>query len=144
MAAVTTHDLATMVGFLSGSDLEDQARLGTAPNVDDTRVAVARLRHWIGADPGDAEGSVSGPTDHDDEVRRIHELVAASPAVLASVTLDDLAATALRPNMPGTIDEWPNWRIPLPAPIDAVLATDRARDLRATMAARTAPTGGQA
>ena len=127
MAAVTTHDLPTMVGLLTGSDLEDQQRLDLSPNVDGTWEAVGRLRHWVGSDGA----------DRDAEVLRIHEMVSASPADLACVTLDDLAATPLRPNMPGTIDEWPNWRIPLPAPLGEILATDRATRLRGAMAART-------
>jgi 4-alpha-glucanotransferase len=32
-------------------------------------------------------------------------------------TLDDLAAVSVRPNIPGTIDQHPNWRIPLPVPL---------------------------
>ncbi|MCB1040770.1 MAG: 4-alpha-glucanotransferase, partial [Acidimicrobiales bacterium] len=80
--------------------------------------------------------------DRDAEVLRIHEMVSASPADLACVTLDDLAATPLRPNMPGTIDEWPNWRIPLPTPIGEILASDRATRLRDAMATRTPPHDG--
>ena len=38
--------------------------------------------------------------------------------MVVTATLDDLLAAPDRPNMPGTIDEWPNWRIPLPATID--------------------------
>ena len=30
-----------------------------------------------------------------------------------------------RPNMPGTIDEWPNWRIALPMPLEAILDDPR-------------------
>lgn len=36
-------------------------------------------------------------------------------------TLDDLAAVPERPNMPNTIDEWPNWRLALPVGHDEVL-----------------------
>jgi 4-alpha-glucanotransferase len=38
--------------------------------------------------------------------------------------------------MPGTIDQWPNWRIPLPRPIDDVLADPEALAIRADLAAR--------
>ena len=38
--------------------------------------------------------------------------------MLVTATLDDVLAVEERPNMPGTIDERPNWSIALPVPID--------------------------
>jgi 4-alpha-glucanotransferase len=49
------------------------------------------------------------------------------------LTLDDAAAVADRPNMPGTIDEWPNWRIALPAPVEDLLRSPLAGALAAVM-----------
>lgn len=126
MAAVTTHDLPTVLGLLSGSDLADQDSLGMAPNVDGTWAAVDRLRWWV--DAGDLPPEAL--------VGRIHALIARSSAQLAVATLDDLAGARLRPNMPGTIDQWPNWRIPLPRPIDDVLVDPDALAIRADLAAR--------
>ena len=117
-AAFTTHDLPTVVGLFSGTDVAAQQRLGLHPNVAGLEKAVPPARTWAGlADP-----------DDDDEtlVLRLHEVLAASPATLVAVTLDDLALVAERPNMPGTIDEWPNWRIALPEPLEDVLATAHA------------------
>ena len=37
--------------------------------------------------------------------------------------IDDLLGAERRPNVPGTIDEHPNWRIPLPTPLDDLGAT---------------------
>lgn len=52
-----------------------------------------------------------------------------SPARLVVATLDDAAGVSERPNMPGTIDEWPNWRIALPAPLDDILDSPLAQAL---------------
>jgi 4-alpha-glucanotransferase len=49
------------------------------------------------------------------------------------LTLDDAAAVAERPNMPGTIDQWPNWRIGLPAPVEDLLRSPLAGALAAVM-----------
>ena len=38
--------------------------------------------------------------------------------MVVTAALDDLLGAEHRPNVPGTIDEHPNWRIPLPVPID--------------------------
>ena len=50
------------------------------------------------------------------------------------VTLDDAAAVAERPNMPGTIDQWPNWRIGLPVPVEQLLRSCLAVGLAGVMA----------
>lgn len=47
----------------------------------------------------------------------------AGRARMVLVTLEDLAGVAGRPNMPGTVDQWPNWRVPLPAPVDELLGS---------------------
>lgn len=55
---------------------------------------------------------------------------AGSDLVLA--TLEDAVGQATRPNLPGTVDEHPNWRLPLPTLIedlDAAGAGDLARVL---------------
>ena len=40
--------------------------------------------------------------------------------------IDDVLAVEERPNMPGTIDEWPNWRLALPFPIEDLEGSDLA------------------
>ncbi len=125
MAAITTHDLATSVGLLTGSDLVDQTELGTVPNVDDTAAVVERIQTWT-----------RRPADLATTIERIHQLLASSPAALAVLTAEDLAASSLRPNMPGTIDAWPNWNIPLPFLLDELLDRPAARALRTAIADR--------
>jgi 4-alpha-glucanotransferase len=127
MSSVTTHDLPTCAGLLSGRDLADQQRLGLRPNVADTEAGAARLRRWCGLDE-------QAPVR--DVVLGIHQLVAASPAALAVATLDDLAGAERRPNMPGTIDQWPNWRLGLPAPIEQIVDGDLALAVRRELAGR--------
>jgi len=127
MAAITTHDLPTSVGLLSGRDLEVQRELDLHPNEDDTAAAVERLRGWVGAQDGDGEA---------DLVVALHRLLGASPAHLATATLEDLALMVERPNMPGTIDEWPNWTWGLPRELGEVLASEVAVEVRKVLAGR--------
>jgi 4-alpha-glucanotransferase len=112
LASFTTHDLPTVAGFWTGSDLEDQDRLGMQPNVEDTHKARARFADQIGA--GD-------DTPLDEVVRRAHTLLARAPSRVVVAQLDDAATVAERPNMPGTSDEWPNWCLALPRPLEAIL-----------------------
>jgi 4-alpha-glucanotransferase len=48
----------------------------------------------------------------------LHEQLAATPSLVLLATLDDAVANPDRPNMPGTTDEWPNWRLPLPVRLE--------------------------
>lgn len=50
------------------------------------------------------------------------EALAASPAHVALVTVEDLWLEPEPQNVPGTSDERPNWRRPWSRPADAVLA----------------------
>lgn len=109
MAAVTTHDLPTVAGVWSGTDLRDQRAAGVTVPVDGDEAFRHRLR---------VVASCDDSTAADEVAVRAHARLAESPSVLATAALDDLLGAERRPNVPGTIDEHPNWRIALPVPLD--------------------------
>lgn len=47
----------------------------------------------------------------------------------------DVAGERRQPNLPGTVDEYPNWRIPLPVTVDGFFADPRVRAAVAPLAA---------
>jgi 4-alpha-glucanotransferase len=47
-----------------------------------------------------------------------HRLLAQAPSMILTATLDDAAVVEERPNIPGTVDERPNWSIALPVPLE--------------------------
>jgi len=47
-----------------------------------------------------------------------HRALAAAPSALVGATLEDALRVAERPNMPGTVDSWPNWSLALPVPLE--------------------------
>jgi 4-alpha-glucanotransferase len=53
-------------------------------------------------------------------VARVHEALGRAPSRILTATLDDAMAVEERPNMPATNDEWPNWRLALPEPIETL------------------------
>lgn len=114
MAAITTHDLPTVAGVWSGVDLADQHAAGvTVPaNGDDD----FRHRLRVAAHCDD-----TAPVD--EVVVASYARLAESPCMIVTAALDDLLGAEHRPNVPGTIDEHPNWRIPLPVPLDDLAAT---------------------
>ncbi|MCD0506205.1 4-alpha-glucanotransferase, partial [Bordetella petrii] len=52
----------------------------------------------------------AGPVPDEAPIGHLLGFVAATPAPLMLAPLEDLAAVAEQPNLPGTVDEHPNWR----------------------------------
>ncbi|CAB4556656.1 unannotated protein [freshwater metagenome] len=86
----------------------------------------SRLAHLAGIDPA-AEAPV------DQVLKAAYQALAGSGSDLAIVTLEDAAGVTERPNLPGTVDEHPNFRIALPVLIeelDSTAAPALAADMR--------------
>jgi 4-alpha-glucanotransferase len=109
MAAITTHDLPTIAGVWSGTDLADQRVAGVTVPDDGDEAFRHRLR--VAASCDDAAPVA-------DVIVAAHRHLATAPSVLATAALDDLVGAERRPNVPGTVDEHPNWRLPLPVLLD--------------------------
>jgi 4-alpha-glucanotransferase len=126
LAAVTTHDLGTIAGVWTGADLAVRRQLGLEPDEgpETDEPFHGRLIEVGGVEP---DASV------DDVVVAVHGALAEAPSLLLLATLDDCAATPHRPNLPGTIDEWPNWRIPLPLSLDELTASPLTRRVAAAL-----------
>jgi len=120
LAAVTTHDLPTIAGVWTGADLEAQAATGREPNRAVLAETRERLRGMIG---------VAGDAPVDDVIERVHARLGQAPSVIVTATLDDALGVAERPNMPGTVDEWPNWSLALPEPLEAIEQAERPRTI---------------
>ena len=111
LAAVTTHDLPTSAGLWTGSDLEAQKELGLSPNEAGTHQIQARVRRLTRS---------RSDTPVREVIARLHAALARARSRILTATLDDAMAVEERPNMPATNDEWPNWRLALPAPIESL------------------------
>jgi 4-alpha-glucanotransferase len=114
MGAVTTHDLPTIAGVWSGVDLADQRAAGVTVPADGDEMFRHRLR---------VAGACDDDAAADDVAVAAHAALGAAPSMLVTAALDDLVGAQHRPNVPGTIDEHPNWRIPLPVPLDDLPST---------------------
>jgi 4-alpha-glucanotransferase len=109
-AGITTHDLPTIAGALTGADLGDQAVAGIEPDAADLALLRGRLLRAARLGP-------SAPVD--DVVVAVHRRLAGSPTALVAATLEDALHVDARPNLPGTVAEQrPNWSIALPKPIE--------------------------
>lgn len=126
MAAVTTHDLPTVAGVVTGSDLQAQRRLGMQPNEESSAGLLAKIDACAGADAGPLEATLA-----------VYRDLAQAPCALLTVSLDDALAVEERPNMPGTVDEWPNWRLALPQPLEQIRTAELPARIAGTMNGRT-------
>lgn len=111
LGAITTHDLPTVAGVRDGSDLKAQHECGMNPSPESAEKLRHRLLDWTGSSPEDDAGEV---------IERAYRDLAQAPCLLLVASLEDSLALTERPNMPGTTDEWPNWRQALPVPIEAI------------------------
>ena len=119
-----SHDLPTLRGFWQGSDLELRDRLDLNPSDDfrnqqrqirqqdrDQILAALRRENLLA---GEASSQNLGAGDFSNELARsIQRYLARSRSVLLMVQLEDLLSEANQVNVPGTIDEYPNWRCKL-------------------------------
>jgi 4-alpha-glucanotransferase len=112
MAAITTHDLPTVAGLWTGSDIAEQREHSLGTDADLERGRSSLLEHLAGL----AEDAT--PTE---AVLEAHRRLSTAPSVLLSATLDDALAEERRPNMPGA-NERPNWCLPLPVATEDLAA----------------------
>ena len=75
-------------------------------------------------------------------MRRAYEDLAEAPCSLLAVSLEDVLQVRERPNMPGTTDEWPNWRRALPVPLETVEQLELPRSVASRLSSRVGSNGG--
>lgn len=125
LGASATHDQVTVAGLLSGSDADDLLRIGKEADFEHirrNRRALAELAHL------DPDAPVGRP-EIEAGVLAQYKRVSSAASRIVVASLDDAAGVRERPNMPGTVNQYPNWRIALPEPIEDVLAAPLAREL---------------
>ncbi len=130
MATVGSHDLPPVAGFLTGEQVSVRARLGllTQPEEAERAAAEQTVARWHqalvaeGLLPGDEASGDLAPGDQAPEgtapgaaefTVALYGYLARTPAVLLGVSLADAVGDTRAQNIPGTFDEYPNWRVPL-------------------------------
>jgi 4-alpha-glucanotransferase len=74
------------------------------------------------------QGLVSGDDPGEDQlIVAMHALLARSRSRLVLVSPYDLVGETRQPNLPGTVDQYPNWRIPLPETLEELRDDPRVR-----------------
>jgi 4-alpha-glucanotransferase len=127
LGAVTTHDLPTIAGVWTGCDAAAQREAGLAVNEQSCVELKRRLSEWTGSDDNRPLPEV---------IEATYSALAEAPCALIAAVLEDATSVEERPNMPGTIDEWPNWCLALPLPLEQVEQSELAASIARSLSAK--------
>ncbi|HYG87415.1 MAG TPA: 4-alpha-glucanotransferase [Azospirillum sp.] len=148
MVTITTHDLATFKGFWTGHDLEWRRRLNLYPSKEaqDKDTWDRGVDRWRLLQALSREGMkpASYPTDDGNQpysrelVEAAHRYLATTAGRIVMVQIEDALGEIEQPNLPGTIDQHPNWRRRLGPSVEEIA---RDEGLKALAVAVTAARG---
>jgi 4-alpha-glucanotransferase len=132
LVTFNTHDLSTYAGWRCFSDLALKRSLGIDPGEsDDARWhALAMLTDVL------RHHAIDG---HD--LYAVVKFLAQTRSRLLAISLEDLLGVIDQPNIPGTVDEHPNWRRRLPLAIEEMAAAIDVAALKGATSERTQETG---
>jgi len=143
LAMVGTHDVPPVAAFVTGEQVELRFRLGLLTrSYRDERAesesAVVAWRDALMAEGLIVAGSRPGPAEF---TVACYAFLARTPAVLIGVSLADAVGDRRPQNMPGTTDEYPNWRVPLCDGEGRAVSLDDLADSRGVRAVARAAAG---
>ena len=119
LATATTHDLPPTASRLTGDHVELRDRLGllTRPVEEERAEAAADVGEWLAllARLGLLRGAAGGLSEQSEEaqIQALHRFLLRTPARMIGVWLPDAVGDRRPQNLPGTWDQYPNWRLPV-------------------------------
>jgi 4-alpha-glucanotransferase len=135
MASISTHDLPTALSWLTGDHVHTRADLGLLDDPDQAAMAAEEDRAAMFA-LFTAQG-----VGEADLVVALHTVLASAASRFLLTAPTDALGELRQPNLPGTIDQYPNWRIPLPVPLERLLTDERVLAALAPLRAARLPVG---
>ncbi|MEV0633577.1 4-alpha-glucanotransferase [Streptomyces sp. NPDC050619] len=119
LATATTHDLPPTAARLTGEHIELRDSLGllTRPLEEERAEAAADTGEWLDllTRLGLLLGTGGGidTSSEEAEVQAVHRFLVRTPARMIGVWLPDGVGDRRPQNLPGTWDQYPNWRLPI-------------------------------
>ena len=111
LGSLTTHDLPTAAGFIAEEQVRVRHELGQlAVPVEQERAGVQRDKAAL---LGMLTSTGLLEQCGDDVVLAMHAVLAAAPSRVVLAAFGDAVGDLRQPNLPGTVDEYPNWRMPV-------------------------------
>jgi 4-alpha-glucanotransferase len=132
LVTFNTHDLSTYAGWRSFSDLKTKRSLGIDPGESDD----ARWHALAMLDDALRHHAI----DRND-LYAVTAFLAKTRSRLLAISLEDLLGVVDQPNIPGTVNEHPNWRQRLPVELGDISAVIDVAALKAATRERASPHG---
>jgi 4-alpha-glucanotransferase len=117
VAMTSTHDLATVAGWWTGTDIGWRERTGMIQDAGPQRHERARDRAMLWSSMQASLAAHGDPPPDDDPgpvVDAAIRHVGGAACEFAILPAEDALGLVEQPNLPGTLDEHPNWRRRLP------------------------------
>lgn len=132
LCAVTTHDLPTLYGYWAGRDIEVKKHLSIFADDNQWRQQVRERERDKGLILSALKSRGVLPADYPSDPAMIPEMtpelclavyqyLSQTPCKLLLVSLDDIIGTLNQQNLPGTVDEHPNWKQKTPVFLEEIM-----------------------
>lgn len=154
LATATTHDLPPTASRLTGDHVELRDRLGllTGNLAEERAAAAAEVGEWLAllTRLGLLHGAsgAGAAVSEEAEIQAVHRFLLRTPARMIGVWLPDAVGDRRPQNLPGTWDQYPNWRLPIadvdgrPVTLEELAASPRLYALVDVLRARSGDRGG--
>ncbi|GAA3824214.1 4-alpha-glucanotransferase [Streptomyces coacervatus] len=119
LATATTHDLPPTAARLTGEHVELRDRLGllTRPLEEERAEAANDTGEWLGLLTRlgllHGTGGGHGVSEEEAEIQAVHRFLLRTPSRMLGIWLPDTVGDRRPQNLPGTWDQYPNWRLPI-------------------------------
>ena len=144
VAVVSTHDLPTLTGFWAGEDIRTRERLGFYREESALRAAweerqrdkerIVRALRAEGVLPHDDPTHWTATPDLPADVwQALHLFLARTPAWLMLAGVEDLVGERAQINLPGTVENHPNWSRKIRLTLEELKRDPAPRDLAAVI-----------
>ncbi|MBK3592350.1 MULTISPECIES: 4-alpha-glucanotransferase [Streptomyces] len=157
VATATTHDLPSTAARLTGDHVTLRHRLGLLTRSLEQELAedVTGTTEWLSC-LARLRLLPEGEGDEEAAVRAVHRFLLRTPARMTGIWLPDTVGDRRPQNLPGTWDQYPNWRLPVadaeghPVTLEEIAASPRLHRLMEVFrppaessGVRTAPPGAR-
>ena len=144
LVSATTHDLPTLAGFWSGADIEARRKAGMIGSDDhyyeqlekreQEKQQLLDLLHQLTLLPSYFPRYVSHVTEFTGELHNaVVGFLALTPSELMVLNQEDLFKDPEQQNLPGTTEQYPNWRHKMRFTLEELRTNPFARDCAAML-----------
>ncbi|QNE77373.1 4-alpha-glucanotransferase [Streptomyces finlayi] len=150
VATATTHDLPSTAARLTGDHVTLRHRLGllTRPLEQELTEDATGTAEWL-AYLARLRLLPEGDGDEEAAIRAVHRFLLLTPARMTGVWLPDTVGDRRPQNLPGTWDQYPNWRLPVadadghPVTLEELAASPRLHRLMEVLSPRPEHSGSR-